>query len=73
MLNSISTTIKPTESINEIHPQEEHWTEVIKPKTGLFDLRLKVEEFTSLQVVVVSEKEEVCNAINSPFTIHHFR
>ena len=40
MLDVISTTAKPTETINDIPAGEEHWTEVIKPKTGLFDLRL---------------------------------
>jgi lipopolysaccharide transport system permease protein len=33
--------VKTTEIIKNINTEQEHWTEVIKPKTGLFDLRLK--------------------------------
>jgi lipopolysaccharide transport system permease protein len=38
-LDTVSTTIKAKESI-DIDTEQEQWTEVIKPKTGLFDLRL---------------------------------
>ncbi|HVE61223.1 MAG TPA: hypothetical protein VNA26_05360, partial [Chitinophagaceae bacterium] len=32
--------MRTTETTTNIQPEQEHWTEVIMPKTGLFDLRL---------------------------------
>ncbi len=42
MLDVISTTAKASETHKKFDiDQDDHWTEVIKPKTGLLDLRLK--------------------------------
>ncbi len=41
MLDTLSTTAKASETQKDVNAEhEDHWTEVIKPRTGLLDLRL---------------------------------